>query len=311
MEKIKRKFGDRYDGYRIRKLDPIFQIVPVVMRTRVDSQVFFEYQLDITELEKFIRERRKTDMPNLRMLHIFMAAMVRVMSQRPFLNRFVIGRKIYAHNDMRISLACKRALTIDEGETTVMPEFEPENTLYDVVDIVEKTIREQVFEQEEEGNRTDVVARALGITPTFIKSLFVDLMRNLDKVGLMPRLIRDASPFHSSMFITDLGSCGIGPIHHHLYEFGTCSVFVAMGKKETKYEVDAHGNVVTKRYIGMKVVADERICDGFYYASAMKMMARLIKHPERLLYPPDGIVADNILKSRQKRESVAVAGAES
>ena len=310
MKKLKRKFGDRYDGYRLRNLDPIFQIIPAVMRTRMDSQVFFEHRLDITELEKFVREHRKTDMPNLRMLHIFMAAMVRIMSQRPHLNRFVIGRKIYAHNDMRIALACKRALTLDEEETTIMPEFEPDNTLYDVVNIVEKSIREEVFEQKVDGNRTDLVARALGMTPTFIKSFFVDLMRNLDKIGLMPRLIRDASPFHSSMFITDLGSCGIGPIYHHLYEFGTCSVFVAIGKKETEYELDSRGNVVTKRYIGMKIVADERICDGFYYASSMKLLARLIKHPEVLLSKPNEVVEENCRDFKSKKELACATSAE-
>ncbi len=305
MNKPKRRFGDRYDGYRIRDLDPVFQIIPSIMRTRLDSQVFFDYELDITELEKFVREHRKTDMPNLRMLHIFMAAMVRAMSQMPHLNRFIAGKKLYAHNNIRISLACKRSLSLESEETTIMPEFEPEDTLYDVVKKVEKIIREEVYEQQVEGNGTDIVARTLGAIPTCIKSGFVDLMRNLDKIGLMPKFINKVSPFHSSMFITDLGSCGIGPIFHHLYEFGTCSVFVAMGKKETKYEVDSQGNVITKRYIGMKIVADERICDGYYYATSMRLMARLIRHPERLLTPPDEVISDNIRRTTRKERRLA------
>ncbi len=310
MDKPKRRFGDRYDGYRIRDIDPIYQIVPAVMRTRLDSQVFFDHQLDITELEKFVRDHRKTDMPDLRMLHIFMAAMVRIMSQMPKLNRFIAGRKLYAHNSMRISLACKRSLSLDSEETTIMPEFEPEDTLYDVVAKVERAIREEVYEKQIEGNDTDIVARTLGVIPTFIKAGFVDLMRNFDKIGLMPKFINRVSPFHSSMFITDLGSCGIGPIFHHLYEFGTCSVFVAMGKKETKYEVDSKGNVITKRYIGMKIVADERICDGFYYATAMRQLARLIKRPERLLTPPEEVVQDNIRRpTRRERLALREAAA--
>ncbi len=310
MNKPKRRFGDRYDGYRIRGLDPVFEVIPAVMRTRVDSQVFFDYELDITELEKFVREHRRSDIPDLRMLHIFMASMVRIMALMPRLNRFVAGRKIYARNSMRISLACKRSMSIDDEETTIMPEFEPEDTLYDVVEKVEKAIREDVFENQVEGNKTDVVARVLGAIPTFIKAGFVDLMRNLDKIGWMPKFINNASPFHSSMFITDLGSCGIGPIYHHLYEFGTCSVFVAMGKKDTRYELDAKGNVVTKRYIGMKVVADERICDGFYYASAMKMLIRLIKHPERLLEKPQEVVYDSIGKHKMAKKELAAAVSE-
>ena len=303
MDKLKRKFGDRYDGWRVRNVDPLYQVVPIIMRTRVDSQVFFDYDLNITELEKFIREHRRTDMPDLRLLHVVMAACVRVMAGMPRLNRFVVGRKLYARNSMRISIACKRAMSVNVEDTTIMPEFEPEYTLYDVVNTVEKTISEDVVAKQIEGNRTDVVARVLGAIPTFIKSAFVDLMRNLDKVGLMPKAINKASPFHSSMFITDLGSIGIGPIFHHLYEFGTCSVFVAIGKKETRHEVDKDGNVVTRRYIGLKIVGDERICDGYYYATAMKALARLIRHPERLLTPPDEVVKDDFRRPKRGRNT--------
>ncbi len=294
MKMPKRCFGDRYDGYRIRKLDPIMQLIPAIMRTRIDSQVYFDYKLDVTELEKFVREHRKTDIPDLRMLHIFMAAMVRLMAQFPRLNRFISGKKVYARNCYSISIACKRSLSNNDEETTVTPRFEPDSTLYDVAAKLESVLKNDVYESRVEGNKTDAVARVLGAVPTFIKAGVVDLMRNLDKIGLMPKVIYNASPFHSSMFITDLGSCGIGPIYHHLYEFGTCSVFVAMGKKESEYYVDANGDVKLRRYINVKVVADERICDGFYYASAMKEFTRLLRHPEKLLNPPDEVVMDDI-----------------
>ncbi len=294
MEMPKRKLGDRYDGYRIRKIDPLYQIIPAVMRTRIDSQVYFDYKLDITELEKFVREHRKTDIPDLRMLHIFMAAMVRLMAQMPRLNRFIAGKKVYARNCYSISLVCKRSLSVNDEGTTITPHFEPEDTLADVARRVEEAIKVDVYEKRKEGNNTDTVARVLGAIPTFIKAGVVDLMRNLDKIGLMPKVIHRASPFHASMFITDLGSCGIGPIYHHLYEFGTCSVFVSMGKKESEYYVDAEGSVKLRRYINVKIVADERICDGFYYATAMKMLTRLLKHPEKLLLPPEEVVMDDL-----------------
>ncbi len=294
MKMPKRRLGDRYDGYRIRKLDPIMQIIPAIMRTRLDSQVFFDYKLDVTELEKFVREHRKTDIPDLRMLHIFMTAMLRMMSQYPKLNRFIAGKKVYARNCYSISIACKRSLSNDDEETTITPHFEPDDTLKEVAEKLEASLKKDVYDSRVEGNKTDVVARVLGAVPTFIKAGVVDLMRNLDKIGLMPKVIYNASPFHASMFITDLGSCGIGPIYHHLYEFGTCSVFVAMGKKESEHYIDASGEVKLRRYINVKVVADERICDGFYYASAMKAFTRLLRHPEKLLLPPEEVVYDDL-----------------
>ena len=305
MNKPKRRFGDRYDGYRIRGIDPLCQIIPSVMRTRLDSMVYFNEELEITQLEKFVREQRRNGLPNLRMLHIFMAAMVRVMSQRPQLNRFVVGRKIFAHNDMRISLACKRELSLDGEETTIMPSFEPEDALADVVNKVETCIQEEVLTSETDNGATYAVARLLGAIPTFVKARVIDFIRALDRIGWMPRIINRASPFHSSMFITDLGSCGISPVFHHLYEFGTCSVFVAIGKKETRYELDANGQVQTRRYIEMKVVADERICDGFYYASSMRLLSRLIQHPERLLTPPEEIVEDTAIYRPSRKAAPA------
>ena len=293
MDKPKRRFGDRYDGYRIRNSDPLFQLIPSIMRTRTDSMVYFDYDLDITELEKFVRLHRATDLPNLRMLHIFMASMVRVTSQMPYLNRFISGKKIYARNEMRIALAAKRSLSIDAKESTIIPEFEMEDTLYDVVEKVESALDAEIFTEGGSDGGTFAVASVIGAIPTRIKSSFIDLMRWTDSFGKMPKLLHKVSPFHASMFITDLGSCGIGPVFHHLYEFGTCSVFVAMGKKETRYVLNAKGEVETRRFIGVKIVVDERICDGFYYAYAMRKLARLIRHPEQLLSPPEQVVADD------------------
>ena len=311
MDKPKRRFGDRYDGYLIRNCDPLFQLIPSIMRTRTDSMVYFDYDLEITELEKFIRLHRATDIPNLRMLHIFMASMVRVTSQMPHLNRFVSGKKIYARNEMRIALAAKRSMTIDGEESNIIPEFEMTDTLYDVVEKVEAALDAEIFTEGGTEDGTYAVASVIGAIPSRIKSGFIDLMRGLDSIGKMPKLLHKVSPFHASMFITDLGSCGIGPVFHHLYEFGTCSVFVAMGKKEKRYELNAEGEVVPRRYIGVKIVVDERICDGFYYAYAMRKLARLIRHPEQLLTPPEKVVPDDGIhkpkKSRRKKGQPAPA----
>jgi hypothetical protein len=108
----------------------------------------------------------------------------------------------------------------------------------------------------------------------------------------MPRAIHRASPFHTSAFVTDLGSLGIKPIFHHLYDFGTTSIFVAFGSKERHREHDREGRLVERKYISIKVVNDERICDGHYYASAFKIMSSLLKDPDPLSRPPERIVED-------------------
>jgi hypothetical protein len=108
----------------------------------------------------------------------------------------------------------------------------------------------------------------------------------------MPKVIHRASPFHTSAFVTDLGSLGIKPIFHHIYDFGTTSIFLAFGKKEHSREIDAAGQVVERKYIGLKVVNDERICDGHYFAGAFKILAPFLKDPRKLETPPARIVED-------------------
>ncbi len=285
--KRKRRFGDRYDGYRVRKMDLPFWIIPNIMRSRMDSQIFFEETIDITELERFVREKRAADIPDLRLMHVVLAAIIRMFAVRPRLNRFVAGKKIYAHNNLRVSMTIKRSLTDDGEETEILPVFSPYDTLRDVVTRFNNEWKEAVAEETKENNITDKVIRAIGFIPTWLKTFVVFVLRNLDKVGLMPKVIYKASPFHSSFYITDVGSLGIDSIFHHLYEFGTTSCFIALGKKKTEQFFDDEGNLRRRKVLTFRFVLDERICDGHYYAASIKQFRWLMKHPERLELPPE------------------------
>ncbi len=290
MVQLKRKFGDRYDGYRVKRVDPFFLLIPYLMKTRVDSQVYFSDEIDITELEKFIRFHNETDIPGLKLYHVVIAAMVRLYSQRPHLNRFVMRSKIYARNHISVSMAMKRSMSIESETTTVKPRFEPTDTLLQVVERFNSAVEANRTEIQENG--TDSTAKVIGNLPSCLVRSVVNVLAFLDRRGLMPRIINKVSPFHTSLFLTNMGSIGIRPIYHHIYEFGTTSVFLALGKKETIQAVDTDGNLVRKRVVGIKVVADERICDGHYYASSMRMLAKYLKNPEELLEPPAQVVPD-------------------
>ncbi len=295
MEKVakrKRRFGDRYDGYRIKSNDPMFGVIPHIMRSRLDCQVFFEEQIDISNLREFILEHRK-EMPGLSAYHLFVAAVVRTIAQKPRLNRFVSGRKIYARNYIRASLTVKTSRSEDAEEAVVMPEFVPTDTLYEVVERFNEQVKEAKKQDEEaKGNETDALVKILNILPGFVLKFVVWTLRNLDAVGWMPKLINRVSPFHSSLYITNVGSIGINSVYHHLYEFGTTSMFMAIGKKETVREIQSDGKVESKTVINTRFTLDERICDGHYYATAIKLFKYYMKNPELLLLPPDYVKED-------------------
>ena len=289
LKYYKWSLGDRYDGWRVRKVDPLFSVVPFILPTRVDSEVFFEINVPIDKVEEFIKAH-KGDIPNLTIMHVIMASFVRLFSQRPHVNRFVVWNKVFARNHISFSLAIKRSMT-DEGEETVIkPYFLPTDTLQDVVQKVKLELENN--QQVGQENSSDAISKLMGYFPDFLLRTVVSFVKILDKVGLMPKLFFDASPFHTSLFITNSGSIGIESIYHHLYEFGTCSMFAAMGKKSRKYILNKDGTTKQSKSILLKFVLDERICDGFYFATTIRMIENILSNPALLLLPPEKVIVD-------------------
>lgn len=289
-EKQRRRFGDRYDGRRLKTLSPFYQITPFIMRTRVDAQDYYEDRIYIANAENWLRSIRERSNQDIGILHLFIAVMVRAFSQKPRINRFVAGQRIYSRNSIQITLAIKKRLHEDGLETTLKMDFDPGDTIFTVADKVNRAIGEN--KETQTANETDRTAKLFMLLPRFLLRTLMAALRFLDYYGLLPRGIQQASPFHTSAFITDLGSLGIKPIYHHIYEFGTTSLFLAFGTKERELFMEKDGTVRTRKYIPIKVVNDERICDGHYYAAAFKYIRTLFQHPETLETAPDTVVPD-------------------
>lgn len=291
------RFGDRYDGWRVRNVDTVFSVIPYFLRTRMDAQNFFEESVNIDHIEEFIRQHRE-HIPNLSIMHVIMAALVRLISQRPNLNRFVIWNKIFARNHLNFSIAVKRSLSDDGEETLIKPYFQLTDTLEDVV---RKVTAEQANNQQVgQKNASDTISGLLGYLPDFLLRFVVWSLLHMDKVGIMPAFINQASPWHCSIFLTNIGSIGVESIYHHLYEFGTCSMFVAMGKKSRTHVLGKDGVLVPKKSIQLKFVLDERICDGFYYASSMRLLSKYLADPSILLSPPEKVVIDEGVRKKRR-----------
>ena len=292
MNKDKRRLGDRYDGRRLRRTPAFFTVMPHIMKRRSDSIVLFDEVIDIENLEKYVRRKRKEDnLPGFSTYHLFIAAAVRMITLRPWLNRFVIAGKIYARTNLTVSMSIKRGLNRDAEETTIKPEFSPTDTLYDVYRKINDAITHEVMDSTVE-NDTDMVARILNRCPAWLICVIVNLVNVLDHWGLMPKALNRLSPVHTSIYMTDVGSLGIGPVFHHIYDFGTTSVFMAIGKKETELIRGSDGSLEDKKVIRLRFTVDERICDGYYYAESIRSMKRMLKNPEVLEQPPASTPAD-------------------
>ena len=278
------------EGRKIKTGSPMDAVAPFIMPTRSGSSNSFTATIDIGKCEPFIREMRAEGMTGLGMMHIIMASYVRVVSRLPGMNRFIRGQRVYARNGIEICLTIKKEMSLNAPETVVKLYAKPEDTLKDIYDSLAKEV--ELNRQEGDHNNMDTAARLLMKLPNVLLKFVVWFLKLLDYFGLLPRFLTKLSPFHGSMFLTNMGSLGIPPVFHHLYNFGNLPIFVSIGSKRTEYSVNKNGEVEKRRVMDFTLMCDERICDGHYYATAFKMLKRICEHPEQLLEPPETVVED-------------------
>ena len=289
MSDTRRRFGDRKEGRRLRTITPLMAFTPFIMIDRNDSCNQFAGAVEISETDRWLRAKRQEGYKGLGMLHLFIAAYIRVLCHLPGLNRFVSGQRVYARNTITINMMVKRGITVDSEETCAKVDFELTDTIYDVYRKMNDAV-EEIRSSDDSG--TEKAARILMSTPRLLLKLAVKLIKLADYFDWLPMSLLRVSPFHGSMIITDLGSLGIGPIYHHIYNFGNLPVFLAFGAKRREVELDRHGQPVEHKYVDYKIVCDERIVDGAYYAAAFKHMKYYLKNPSELERAPEKVVED-------------------
>jgi hypothetical protein len=180
-------------------------------------------------------------------------------------------------------------MSVNSAETAIKVIFDPRDTLFDVYN---KLSTEVDKVKNQELTNTDDVADTLIKLPRLLLKFLIFILNIVDYFGKLPQMLLDASPFHGSLILTDLGSVGIPPVYHHLYNFGNLPLFLAFGAKRRTYEVQADGTAAEKKYVDYTLVLDERICDGFYFAQAFKYLKSFMRHPQQLEVPPETVVED-------------------
>ena len=290
MARYRRQFGDRKEGRLLRSLPAFNRFMPYIMPVRNDACNQYEESFEVTNVDRRLRKLRVEGYKGIGILHFLIAAYIRGVAMLPGINRFVVGRRIYAAGQIAVVMTVKRSMSLEASETTIKVYFEPTDTIFDVYRKMNEKIEE--IKTSDGNNNTEEVAEALCRLPRFLLRFAIAVLRMLDYFGWLPEALTDASPFHGSMIITDLGSLRIGPIYHHIYNFGTLPVFIAFGAKRHAYELDRHGNMVDRKYVDCKMVLDERTVDGHYYAQFLQAYRYLFQHPEILETPPTRVVDD-------------------
>lgn len=266
----------RIDGQKIKKLDPFEKIMAVIMDKRYDAQVFFKEDVVLTKVDEYLDEKQKEGI-NYSYMDIIYTALVRIYSEFPKLNRFVMNGDIYQRKDIEVSMVVKPKMSNDVQESSIKIKFNGSENIDEVHQKLYKEI-DIIKEQDLKDVEVEKVANFLSKVPNSLFKFTVRLLTKLDKKNLLPKSIIKASPFHASSYITNVGSLGISSVYHHLPEFGTIGIFIAIGKKGEKVTVK-NGEIAKEKTLGISVVVDERLCDGMYFATAFKKFNKYIKNP--------------------------------
>ena len=287
----------RTDGKRVHTTDAMYEIVPYIMPKRWDASNSIKVDIDLEKMQEYARKCRAK---GIKMSHmsILIAAYLRLVSQNPLLNRFAMNKKIYARNHF-----CVCFVTLKPGndtDTVTKVYLDLDDDIFTVNQKVEDAIN-KVQVLEEDNSMDDFMHKLLAVP--FLCRGAVGALKLLDKYFTMPFKVVDISPFHTSLFVTNLASIRTDTVNHHLYEFGTTGVFISMGKPIKKTYLDDEGNPYEKKIMELGIMTDERIANGHYLGRCFRELDKYLKNPEILEKPPAEIKWDTDLKKPIKWKS--------
>ena len=262
----------RPDGKRVKET-AIASAIPYIMPHRYDAQNYITEYADMEILRAFIHGKRKEGV-RISYMALVLAAYYKAYLENPKINRFIMNKKIFQRNHFCVSFVMlKTRADGTPDETTLKVFFEPEDDVLSINAKIEDLVAKNSVAAHD--NNTDKFANFMFSIP-LLPSLVLGLARLLDRYGLLPKFVIDLSPFHTSLFITNLASIGTDPIYHHCYEFGTTGVFLCMGKPTSNYLEGQY----REKLLPLKCVLDERICSGVEYSRFWTSFQRYLKHPE-------------------------------
>lgn len=278
--------GNRPDGTRVTRAPKVRLFMPYLMPRRADALVFFEQRIELSgTLDYLARWNAGPARPPLTLFHLFVAAGVRTLDQRPRLNRFVAGRRLYQRNAIDISISVIKAKADDSKLTVVKQRFDPDEGLNAIRARIEAVLVDGRSPLETPSEREVSVVSRL---PRLAIPLLVKLQNVADYLNITPPSLIRNDPLYSSAMISNLGSIGLDAAYHHLYEHGTLPVFATIGKIRQEPVVTGAGTIEPRPCVIVRYSFDERVADGFYAAGAIDLLQELMEHPWLMERPEDG-----------------------
>ncbi len=266
----------RSDGALVRGEAPSRRIMPYLLPGRCEGVVMHEARYDLSRTLPWLERYNATHGKRATLFHLLLFAFARTLHERPGLNRFIAGGRIYQRHDVALSFAAKKEFRDDAPTVTVKTAFPAELTFDGLVDRVTGNVSRA---RGGEKSTVDSELKLAFMLPGFLLRVVMGLLRWLDRKNLMPASLIASDPLFASMFVANLGSLGISGAFHNLFEYGTCSLFAAVGKVD-KLLFIVDGKPEVRDGVSVSWTFDERINDGFYCASSLQIAQKIVEDPD-------------------------------
>lgn len=284
LQKRPRKFGDRSDGHWVKDAPGLNVVMTCLFPKRVDCEVYMHEDIDITELLKYIDEKNGPDAPyKTTLFHCFVAMIARAVNERPKLNRFVQGARIYERDEIIIRFMAKRRFSDHSEESLMTYKAKGSDTLADISRHIVGDVREMRKQDQAQG--IDDILDKFAKLPRLLLMLIVRIVRWLDFWGKVPKIFTEGDTNYATVLISNLGSIKAPAVYHHLNNYGTNSIMITIGTIHKAPAVMPDGSIAVRDFVDIGATLDERIADGFYFARSLKLLNYICAHPELLDRP--------------------------
>lgn len=277
----------RSDGRPLKSIGPVMKLAPYIADRRTDALVFAKETIFTEDLDSYLADQRRQGR-HVSYTAVMMAGLVRTIAERPQLNRFVVNGRLYARHGIHISMMVRRSREEDAEETSTKLTFTGTENIFEVAAAVDRAVAEVSG-----GDRDGAAATAERIMawPGPTKQFLVGLLKLMDRWNVLPRTLVQVSPFHASVFFSQLKSIRSDYVYHHLWNVGTAGIFVALGEAKDVV-VPSAGSVVIRRACEIGLTLDERVCDGLYLSRSLDLLTSYLANPRQLEQGASRVVPD-------------------
>ena len=278
-----KKFGDRKDGVRLRKIHSMHFVMPLMYPNRCDNEAFISERIDLTNIERYLAEKNAAGPEYAyNLFQIMVTAMLKTITLRPKMNRFIANQTMYLRNEVSAAFTVKKIFSDNGAEALAQIHTKGTETIDDIHDEI---FRQVSFCRSDKVDAGTASLDAVAAIPGFLARFVGAAARFLDRHGWMPQSVIEGDPYYCSVVLSNLGSIGLHAGYHHLTNWGTCSAFCVIGEMKKRPFYDDDGTVHMKNSVDIGLTIDERLADGYYYSKTVRLLRHLLEHPELLERP--------------------------